>query len=77
VDLVVNRQLWSLFDYIERYGFIHKFGSVARDYNYDLRVFNRQGEILATFTCNYSVTPPNCGVRIFDSLGQRGFGSEP
>lgn len=81
VDLEVNRQLWSLFDYIERYSFVHKFGSVARDYKYNLRVFERQADPqadpLATYICDYSVEPVECELKIADSLGQRGSDSEP
>ncbi len=81
VDLEVNRQLWSLFDYIERYSFVHKFGSVARDYKYNLRVFERQAdsqaEPLATYICDYSVEPVECKLQITDSLGQRGSDSQP
>lgn len=72
VDLVVNRQLWTLLDYMERYRFVNKFGTVARDYEYDVRVFNQQAERLATYTCDYSQSPPNCRI-IIEWLGQEGF----
>ncbi|HEY9727081.1 MAG TPA: hypothetical protein V6D50_11600 [Chroococcales cyanobacterium] len=70
VDLVVNRQLWSLLDYLERYRFVNNFGSAARDYQYNVRVFNPQGVLLATYTCNYNPTLPECDIRIFDAFGQ-------
>ncbi|MDX2097184.1 MAG: hypothetical protein SFW36_05355 [Leptolyngbyaceae cyanobacterium bins.59] len=53
VDLVVNPQAWSLLNYLERYEFIDKFGSIAREFGYNTRVFNRQGEKLAAYTCSY------------------------
>lgn len=70
VDLVVNRQLWSLLDYLGRYSFLSKFGAAARDYQYDVRVFNERAALLATYTCNYTTTPTTCNLRVFDSFGQ-------
>lgn len=70
VDLVVNRQAWSLLDYLGRYRFVNKFGTVARDNQYNVRIFNQQGDRLATYTCNYNQTLPDCEIRISDSLGQ-------
>ncbi|MBD1937533.1 hypothetical protein H6F73_09355 [Microcoleus sp. FACHB-68] len=51
VDLVVNRQFWSLLNYLERYQFLNEFGLVAQDYRYNIRVFNPQGAFLAAYTC--------------------------
>jgi hypothetical protein len=54
VDLVVNRQVWSLLSYLERYQFMHRFGASAREFGYSTRVFNRQGEVLAAYMCTFS-----------------------
>ncbi|MBD2073633.1 hypothetical protein H6F86_06960 [Phormidium sp. FACHB-592] len=54
VDLVVNRQLWSLLDYLDRYAFIHRFGKTARDYGYNVRVFDGQATLLGASTCDFS-----------------------
>ncbi|HEY9831585.1 MAG TPA: hypothetical protein V6D26_13475 [Stenomitos sp.] len=70
VDLVVNRQVWSILNYLGRYSFLSKFGAAARDYEYNVRVFNERESLLATYTCNYSITPPDCQVKIFDSFGK-------
>jgi hypothetical protein len=70
VDLVVNRQLWTLLDYLGRYSFLNKFGTVARDFKYDVRVFNERASLLATYTCNYSASLPNCQLKVFDSFGR-------
>lgn len=70
VDLVVNRQLWSILDYLGRYSFLSKFGAAARDYEYNVRVFNERAGLLATYTCNYSTTPADCQLKIFDSFGR-------
>lgn len=55
--LIVNRQIWSLLDYLERYQFIHNFGTVARQYGYNVRVCNRQGATLGVYTCNFPEIP--------------------
>lgn len=75
VDLVVNRQLWTLLDYMERYSFVNKFGIVAKDFGYNIRVFNQQKVLLATYTCNLSAPQTNCQIWLEgsgqDSLGVR------
>jgi hypothetical protein len=53
VDLVVNRQIWSLLSYLERYTFLSHFGTAARDFGYSTRVFNQQGEALAAYICRF------------------------
>lgn len=69
IDLVVNRQTWSLLDYLQRYDFVNHFGTVARDYGYNVRVFNYQKELLATYTCNFSTTPRLCNIQL-DATGK-------
>ncbi len=54
VDLVVNRQSWSLLDYLDRYAFIHTFGEAGRDYGYNVRVFDGQATLLGASTCDFS-----------------------
>ncbi|HIK28211.1 MAG: hypothetical protein N3E45_01715 [Oscillatoriaceae bacterium SKW80] len=62
VDLIVNRQLWSLLNYLERYRFVNQFGTIARNYGYNVRVFNRQGVFLAAYTCAGSSDSNVCSV---------------
>lgn len=69
VDLVVNRQNWSLSNYIERYQFVNKLGTVARDHGYNTRVYNRQGELLAAYTCNFNSSQLLCQITL-ESLGR-------
>lgn len=71
VDLVVNRQLWSLLDYLQRYEFVSHFGAEAKNYSYNTRVFNRQGGLLAAYTCEFDVEPIDCDVWL-DSSGFQG-----
>jgi len=70
IDLIVNRQIWSLLDYVERYKFVNHFGNVARDYGYNVRVFNYQQELLATYTCNFKVQPRLCSMANLEALGK-------
>jgi hypothetical protein len=70
VDLIVNRQLWTLLDYLGRYSFLSRYGAAARDYQYDVRVFNERADLVATYTCNYDITPPACELKVFDSFGR-------
>ena len=72
VDLVVSRQPWTLLDYLDRYRFVNRFGTVARDYQYNVRVFNDQAALLATYTCNYTQDEPVCELLFSNSSGQNG-----
>ena len=69
VDLIVNRQIWSLLDYLERYEFVNHLGMVASDFRYNLRVFNPQGEQLAAYTCNFSRPEVVCNI-LLDASGR-------
>ncbi|MGB3491335.1 MAG: hypothetical protein WBA57_01310 [Elainellaceae cyanobacterium] len=53
VDLVVDRQIWSLSSYLERYTFINRFGTAAKSFGYNIRVFNDQGSPQASYICNF------------------------
>ncbi|MBD2355909.1 hypothetical protein H6G41_14990 [Tolypothrix sp. FACHB-123] len=64
VDLIVNQQIWSLLDYLERYDFINRLGTSARRDNYNIRVFNYQQELLGTYTCNFQVSPVSCNINM-------------
>ena len=64
LDLIVNEQIWTLLDYIERYQFVNRLGIVARDYKYNMRVFNYQKELLATYTCNFKTIKPLCKIKM-------------
>jgi hypothetical protein len=71
VDLIVNQQIWSLLDYLERYEFVNRLGSTARNYGYNVRVFNYQQELLGTYTCNFAADNPRCSI---DMNAQNRFG---
>ncbi len=53
VDLVVNRQLWSMQDYLQRFTFINRFSAIARAYGYNIRVFDNQTNLVGAFTCDF------------------------
>lgn len=72
VDLIVNRQMWLLLDYLQRYEFVHHFGTIARGYGYNIRVFNYQQELLATYTCNFSNSPQECDINYLNTTGRPG-----
>lgn len=62
VDVIVNRQLWTILDYIERYSFLNQFGTAASDFGYSVRIFNPQKALLAAYTCNFNAAPANCRI---------------
>jgi hypothetical protein len=64
VDVIVNQQIWSLLDYLERYDFVNSLGDIARTYGYNIRIFNYQQERLASYTCNFKTYPSLCRIEI-------------
>ncbi|MEB3308750.1 MAG: hypothetical protein VKJ02_00795 [Snowella sp.] len=72
IDIIVNRQLWSQLNYLERYRFVNKFGTVARENQYNLRVLNQQQKCLVSYFCNFQVIPNQCQM-IFETNEVTGF----
>jgi hypothetical protein len=64
VDLIVNHQIWSLLDYLERYNFVNRLGYTARNYGYNIRVFNYQQELLGTYTCSFASSQASCRINM-------------
>ncbi|MCS6813062.1 MAG: hypothetical protein NZ772_05750 [Cyanobacteria bacterium] len=67
IDLVVQNASWRQLTYVDRYKFLTQFGTVARQYGYNVRVFNSQGRCLAAYTCDFSAatdTAPRCEVSL-------------
>jgi hypothetical protein len=66
VDLIVNQQIWSLLDYVERYVFVNRLGTIASKSGYNIRIFDYQQERLATYTCNFTniKSPSACGIQM-------------
>lgn len=62
IDLIVNRQLWSILDYLKRYRFVNQMGTIARQKSYNLRVLNQQKRCLATYNCDFSSSLPECRI---------------
>jgi hypothetical protein len=62
IDLIVNQQSWGSLDYLARYAFVNRLGNVAREFRYNLRVFNYQKYPLAAYTCNFDVSPELCKI---------------
>jgi len=72
IDLIVNRQLWALMNYAQRYSYVNKVGAVAREYQYSLRILTLPKHCLATYTCQTtSDSTQNCQIH-FDSFGVQG-----
>ncbi|MEM9272661.1 MAG: hypothetical protein AAGA80_06815 [Cyanobacteria bacterium P01_F01_bin.143] len=76
IDLVVNWQLWTLLDYLDRYRLINQLGTVAREYDYNLRIINQQKQCLATYQYQSDNNPPKWEINL-DGLGQDSFQVEP
>lgn len=58
VDLLVNQQIWTSYNYLDRYAFLNQMGRVAQDFGYSTRVFNAQGELLGAYICDFDWTEP-------------------
>jgi hypothetical protein len=64
IDLQVNRQLWSTLDYENRYQLVSKFGTIARESHYNLRIVNAQNKCLAVYYCQFDTIPNQCELQI-------------
>ena len=76
VDLIVDQQVWGSYNYLQRYAFMNQFGTTAKEFRYNLRVFNLQGELLGAQICQFSpaVTNLNAACSIFlNSYGRGAF----
>ena len=67
INLTVNWQLWTLLDYLGRYRFINQFGTVARNYGYELHIFNHQQQCLASYQYNLESSPPKWEINLEQS----------
>jgi len=64
VDLIVNQQMWTVLDYLEKYVFVNRLGSIASKSGYNIRFFDNQREPLATYTCNFTQSPVSCSIKM-------------
>lgn len=64
INFVVNNRFWQTLDYLDQYSLVNQLGTVARDYRYNLNLISQQDDCLATYTCNLSVTPPQCQIQL-------------
>ncbi|MCU0569062.1 MAG: hypothetical protein MUF49_20980 [Oculatellaceae cyanobacterium Prado106] len=53
VDLLVNQTVWNRYNYLNRYSFLTRIGTAARDFGYSTRIFNAQGELLGAYICDF------------------------
>ncbi|MGL5083128.1 MAG: hypothetical protein ACRC8A_16710 [Microcoleaceae cyanobacterium] len=74
VTLIVDRYVWRHERYMGQYVFVHRFGAVVRDYGYNLRVCNREGDWLAHYICDFETAPLECRIQLkTDGLRIRDF----
>jgi len=62
INLIVNSRFWRNLDYIDKYSFVNKFGTVAREYDYNLNIISQQQDCLATYACNPNGNSKNCAI---------------
>ena len=66
VELLVDELAWSRATYFDRYTFLSHFGTSARDFGYNVRVFTWRGNLLGAYTCDFSTVAatgvPSCEV---------------
>lgn len=72
VDVLVNSQIWGILNYTERYAVLNQFGAAAKDYGYNLRIF--QGsvyspQILGLYVCDFGQRPSSETVALLETPG--------
>jgi len=76
VDLIVDRQVWNNYNYLQRYAFMNQFGTTAKEFRYNMRVFDARGELLGAHICQFdpAVTNLDAACSIFlNSYGRGAF----
>jgi hypothetical protein len=66
IDLVIRPQFWNNLEYTERYQLINRYGTVARYYGYNVRIFNPKYDVkkpIVAYTCNHGTTPLTCSIQ--------------
>jgi hypothetical protein len=58
VDLIINRQTWLGSTYLDRYAFLHHFGTAASDFGYQTRIYDWQGDLLGVYVCQFEPAQP-------------------
>jgi hypothetical protein len=80
IYLLVNNNYWNAMDYVERYRILNRFGRVARDYGYDLKICNLQKTTLAGYSCGALSSDmvvnniPNCQIWLNANSTRSGMG---
>ncbi|MFP4134643.1 MAG: hypothetical protein ACLFRN_09320 [Halothece sp.] len=64
ITIIVSNRGWRGLNYLQQYSLVNKFGTVARDYNYNLAILNSQEDCLAIYTCEFNETLPDCQLEI-------------
>ncbi len=57
IYLLVNDRAWNKLDYFDRYRVLSKFGRVAHDYGYNLKICSSQKILLAQYLCPAQIRP--------------------
>jgi hypothetical protein len=76
VDVVVNSQFWNVLDYPERYQLVNTWGTAARKYGFDVRIFNLRfsdREPIVAYICTHESVDRRCVVK-WQSANQNSFG---
>jgi hypothetical protein len=76
VDILVNSQLWSVLDYLNRYEFLNRLGTAASECGYNIYVFNTEAKLLSDYTCAFPDRPDQCKLRT-DPTGRGGLRRGP
>lgn len=70
VDISVNSQIWSILNYTERYAVLNQFGTAAKDYGYNLRVFQGSTyspQIIGVYVCDFGQAGSGATVPLLDN----------
>ncbi|NCJ08578.1 hypothetical protein GS597_19105 [Synechococcales cyanobacterium C] len=58
IRVVVRPELWTRYNYFERYAFLSKLSTAASRYGYSLLLVDRQNFLLGGFACNFAQIQP-------------------
>lgn len=65
VILIVNHLVWRQMDYLDRYQFVNKFATVAREYGYNTQVCNVISDRpQGAYFCHFDANPLICDLEL-------------
>jgi hypothetical protein len=76
VDVLINTQLWSVLDYLNRYELLYRLGTATSECGYNVYLYDTEAKLIGDYTCKFPDRPQDCTLRT-DPTGKGGLRRGP